>query len=568
MAFSHGRASDRVRTMLPNRKLTGETMFRRAILSALTAIAGLLVLLSLASSWDQPQIQGKLELYQTNTLLRAAEWQLPASSPQNDENPSVFAQAIVGRDARTQALKQYRSVRDRDRKNLEKIEARLLLPQPGANRQDLAALQVEGRRSLAELDVRIGILQALLEEEGIGAAQQTWNDLVRRFEGPSEAAAGEKNTNASASLENLKSDGTGISRFEIPSEAAESVAIARVLIDLWQDPPQPAPQAEIQLQESLEGWFRDRALTRLYEIEGRDRDLAILQQNEAQKARSAFANLAVTSVFPGFVFLVGTGFIIFLLVRRWTKKESSRLAADDSAVWEIPWDWETVWQVFVVGFLTVGQILIPLLVASFFPVDTSSLSSEGQAIYFLVTYLLLAGGGLAVLYLSLRPFLPLPAGWFELRGRGNWLLWGIGGYFVAFPLTIAVSLVNQQFWQGQGGSNPILQIALENDSGIALLVFALAASVAAPLYEEIMFRGFILPSLTRYVSVPAAIAISSILFALAHLNLSEVAPLATLGAVLGTVYTRSRGLLAPILLHAVWNGVTLASLYALGSGAS
>ena len=242
------------------------------------------------------------------------------------------------------------------------------------------------------------------------------------------------------------------------------------------------------------------------------------------------------------------GLIIFLLVRRWTKKESSRLAANDSAVWEIPWDWETVWQVFVVGFLTVGQILVPLLVASFFPVDTSSLSSEGQAVYVLVTYLLLAGGGLAVLYLSVRPFLPLPAGWFELRGRGNWLLWGIGGYFVAFPLTIAVSLVNQQFWQGQGGSNPILQIALENDSGIALLVFVLTASIAAPLYEEILFRGFILPSLTRYVSVPAAIAISSILFALAHLNLSEVAPLATLGAVLGTVYTRSRGLLAPILL--------------------
>ena len=147
-------------------------MFRRAILSALTAIAGLLVLLSLASSWDQPQIQGKLELYQTNTLLRAAEWQLPASSPQtnspqNDENPSVLVQAIVGRDARTQALKQYRSVRDRDRKNLKKIEARLLLPQPGASRQELVALQSEGRRSLAELDVRIGILQALLEEEGI-----------------------------------------------------------------------------------------------------------------------------------------------------------------------------------------------------------------------------------------------------------------------------------------------------------------------------------------------------------------------------------------------------------------
>ena len=99
----------------------------------------------------------------------------------------------------------------------------------------------------------------------------------------------------------------------------------------------------------------------------------------------------------------------------------------------------------------------------------------------------------------------------------------------------------------------------------AILIFGLTACVAAPLFEEMIFRGFLLPSLTRYLPVWGAIVSSSLLFAIAHLSLSEVLPLATLGIVLGVVYTRSRNLLAPMLLHSLWNSGTLLSLFILGS---
>jgi hypothetical protein len=189
-----------------------------------------------------------------------------------------------------------------------------------------------------------------------------------------------------------------------------------------------------------------------------------------------------------------------------------------------------------------------------------------KAFYILASYVLLAAGGLLVLYLSVKQFLPLPEGWFWADWRGFWFVWGAGGYFVALPLVIVVSLINQRLWQGQGGSNPILPIALDNRDSVALAVFFLTASVAAPVFEEIMFRGFLLPSLTRYLPVWGAIAASSLLFAVAHLNLSEVLPLATLGAVLGFVYTRTRNLLASMLLHSLWNSGTLLSLFVLGSG--
>jgi hypothetical protein len=189
-------------------------------------------------------------------------------------------------------------------------------------------------------------------------------------------------------------------------------------------------------------------------------------------------------------------------------------------------------------------------------------------LFVLATYLFLAIPCLLVLYFSIKPFFPLPEGWFRFDWRGNWILWGLGGYLVALPLVIIVSLINQKLWQGQGGSNPILPIALEGRDGVALTIFFLTAAVAAPLFEEFLFRGFLLPSLTRYLPVWGAIAVSSLLFAVVHLHLSEILPLATLGFVLGTVYTRSRNLLAPMLLHSLWNSATLVSLFILGSGST
>jgi hypothetical protein len=135
-------------------------------------------------------------------------------------------------------------------------------------------------------------------------------------------------------------------------------------------------------------------------------------------------------------------------------------------------------------------------------------------------------------------------------------------------LVILISLINQQIWQGQGGSNPILPIALQERDPAALAIFFVTAAIAAPLFEEILFRGFLLPSLTRYVPIWGAIALSSLIFAVAHLSLSEVLPLTVLGMVLAFVYTRSRNLLASMLLHGLWNSGTLVSLIVLGSGSS
>ncbi|MFM7440965.1 MAG: lysostaphin resistance A-like protein, partial [Snowella sp.] len=125
----------------------------------------------------------------------------------------------------------------------------------------------------------------------------------------------------------------------------------------------------------------------------------------------------------------------------------------------------------------------------------------------------------------------------HFKWLSNWFVWGIGGYLVALPMVVLISLINQQIWGGQGGSNPLLFLALETQDWFAISVFFFTASIAAPFYEEIMFRGFLLPSLTRYVPVWGAILFSSLIFAIAHQNLSEILPLLVLGIILGITYT-------------------------------
>ncbi|HEY9812465.1 MAG TPA: lysostaphin resistance A-like protein, partial [Candidatus Sericytochromatia bacterium] len=371
------------------------------------------------------------------------------------------------------------------------------------------------------------------------AALKTWNDLIARH---------------SENAENLS-----------------SVKTAQVLVGLWSKSPRLVPNAEAQIQKDLDSWFRYQGLIKLYEVQQRQDDLVKLQAQEQKVAQQAIVKLAIIGGIPVISCLIGTGLVIFLVAQLLIKGKRSLIAQNDNLTWETPWNGEIVWQVFIVGFFSIGQILLPLVFGLFFSfskINPASFDSRAKALYVLLSYLLMASGGVTVLYLSIKKFLPLPKDWFRFDWRGGWILWGFGGYFVALPLVILVSLVNQKLWQGQGGSNPILPIALENRDGIALTIFFTTAAIAAPLFEEFLFRGFLLPSLTRYFPAWGAIILSSFLFAIAHLSLSEVLPLMTLGIILGVVYTRSRNLLSSILLHSLWNSGTLLSLFILGSGGS
>lgn len=517
---------------------------KRLILTLLTVMVVGLAGISLASSWNQPQIQIRLELYQTNLLLHGSEFEGESS-----EDPrATVAQTLLGQELVQTALNQYQAVRNSNQEILEKnrdqlkaIEASFEIDEMDAPPVQAVKTSIKQAESfLDDLNIRIGLLQVYQGE--VTAGQATWSQVSDR------------------SANSL----TDSSKFNV------KVQIAETLSGLWHQPPRLEANAEKLLQTHLDGWFRYQALSQLYQLQGRSKDLTILEAKEQELASQALVKLIFIGGLPVIGVILGGSLIVFMVVQIFLKPQQAILALPDSEaenIWQTPWDWEIIWQVMIVGFFSVQQIFLPLVI-SLLPIKASELGVRLQSFYVLGSYVLLAGGGLLVLYVSLKPFLPLPEGWFRFNWRSNWLVWGFGGYLVALPLVILVSVINQQIWQGQGGSNPLLPIALGNRDSLALVIFFFTASVAAPLFEEVMFRGFLLPSLTRYQSPWSAIALSSILFAVAHLSVSEVLPLATLGMVLGFIYVRSGNLLAPMLLHCLWNSGTLVSLFILGSSAT
>lgn len=500
---------------------------KRAVLAALTFIVVLFMGGALISSANEPQVTSRLQLYQTDLLLQAATWDGSGLSEQDADRVRA---ALLGKEPIETVIKQYEEVRQSAVTGLKRSQQQAasltpLKPAKASSAEAQTQSVVNQQQALIDrIDLRLGILQT--QQQSSQQAIQTWQRLAQK------------------------------------DTSAATAATATVLADLWRQPPKVRSGAEAVLQ-SLDGWFRNRALEKLYRVEDRPQDLARLTQQEQAAAEKTLVRLVAIGVMPTLGGLLGAILLVVLIVQRFAQKQKSILAIAGDHGWAVPWTAETVWQVLIVGFFFVGQIVLPLtLKATGLSFDATD--SRGRALYALVFYLLMAISGLAVLYSSIRPYFPLPEGWFRFRLAAKWPLWGLGGYLVALPLMIGVSLLNQQLWQGQGGSNPLLQTVLEEHDPLALGMFLFTAAIAAPFFEEVLFRGFLLPSLTRYMPLWGAIGLSSLIFAAAHLSLSEVLPLTVLGTVLGFVYARSRNLLSSILLHSTWNSVTMVGLFLLG----
>ena len=91
------------------------------------------------------------------------------------------------------------------------------------------------------------------------------------------------------------------------------------------------------------------------------------------------------------------------------------------------------------------------------------------------------------------------------------------------------------------------------DSNWTKLIFLIAGGLAAPIGEEVFFRGLLFNSLKRRFNVPAAIVLSGLVFALIHISPLAIFIIFPMGAFLAYVYHRTNSLWVTILMHAVNN---------------
>jgi membrane protease YdiL (CAAX protease family) len=196
-----------------------------------------------------------------------------------------------------------------------------------------------------------------------------------------------------------------------------------------------------------------------------------------------------------------------------------------------------VTQAFVLGLVQAGRMESSKAIA---------LSMWIGLVFYAVVLGMLAG-----------PMLTLRPKWVKGDPQTAWLLGAEVG--LAFAGVLIALL-----WAASG--HPVLDPgaqALVSEGSITRVLLAfLVIAVAAPVVEELLFRGVVAESL-RGKGAAIAIFVSSVLFALAHLR--GLVYYTGCGAVLGILYWR-RGLWASISAHAAFNGslVLLAVVVALG----
>jgi membrane protease YdiL (CAAX protease family) len=274
--------------------------------------------------------------------------------------------------------------------------------------------------------------------------------------------------------------------------------------------------------------------------------------------------LLALTVLPALLLLVGAALVCGQLWLLWR----GRLPTPPPLIGP-PLTLADVTLVIAGGFVLFGEAVLPSftqagLKSVMAPWPLSPASRQGLEV--LTTYLSLMVAPLGLLTL-LVPRQPQPP-------SGGWLQWGwrpaaavtrpaLKMVLMVLPFVALASWLLQLVWSDPGGTNPLLDMVLGASDGWALLTFALTAVVLAPLFEETLFRGVLLPVVARHLGARWGVLISALVFAIAHLSLAELAPLSVLGVGLGLLRWQTGRLAACVCLHAFWNSLTFLNLLLL-----
>ena len=144
----------------------------------------------------------------------------------------------------------------------------------------------------------------------------------------------------------------------------------------------------------------------------------------------------------------------------------------------------------------------------------------------------------------------------EARDIGPGLAAGVLSQLVLVPLLYAPV---HRIWPHVDVSAKAREVTdLGKGSGIVLLAACIV--IGAPLLEELFFRGLLLRSATRRFGPNWAVALSAVVFGLAHFQPVQLLGLSAFGVVLALLARRSGRLGPSLIAHMAFNATTVVAL--------
>lgn len=238
---------------------------------------------------------------------------------------------------------------------------------------------------------------------------------------------------------------------------------------------------------------------------------------------------------------------------------------------------------FLCGLLVLGAQIVGSGFAAYLPAswrDGGDLSSlKYQAVAQGVSYL----AALVTAFVLVRILASSSKG-AGLTFSARAFAWGLLGFALAWPLVMSSSIGFAAIHESTTGTkiadqlgHPTLRLLVEHQSSPWAWVIGLCAIVAAPLLEEIIYRGFVQSAFHRLTNSPwLAIVLGSLVFAGVHAIPTQqasgewvftipwysAATVGVLGLCCGIAYERTKEIGVPIAMHVLFNAanVTLALL--------
>jgi membrane protease YdiL (CAAX protease family) len=285
---------------------------------------------------------------------------------------------------------------------------------------------------------------------------------------------------------------------------------------------------------------------------------------DADVASAAAWRLAVSGLLPLLTVLVGSLLLLVQIIRAlrgrlqpWPAMEGPALSLIDLVL------------LVAGGFVVISAVGVPLVALPLVASVTAGLESpRREAVTVVINYSVMALPSLLILWRQLNA---LPR---DQAPQGGWLQWrlrpwpgaissAVAGWLMVTPVVVVTGWLLVRLVGDPGGSNPLLELVLGSKDPLALFLLGWTAVVLAPLFEETIFRGALLPVLAKRWGTAGGVVLSALLFAMAHISIGELAPLTVLGVGLALLRVSTGRLLPSVLMHALWNAITFLNLLVL-----
>lgn len=147
---------------------------------------------------------------------------------------------------------------------------------------------------------------------------------------------------------------------------------------------------------------------------------------------------------------------------------------------------------------------------------------------------------------------------FKLKRAAQYFLLAVTVFMLISPvILILLQLIFPEVNLEQEQQN----IFLEAKGGLEITLTFIAVAVAAPVFEETIFRGFMFPAFSKRFGIIAGATLTSLLFGLVHGQVNVGVITFILGMLLCWLYYKTKSLWPAILLHSFKNVVAFVLIF-------